>query len=318
MNNRKKTITIFGGTGFLGRHIVKKLADYGFIVKIATRIPESAYKLKPYGEVGQIVAVKCNYSDPHSIRSVIKGSDFVINSIGILFEKKRNSFTKIHIDLAAMIAKACSDENVKKFIHISSLGCDTSNSKYAKSKFEGEKAVLSNYPNATILRPSIIFGKEDNFFNMFAELIRFTPILPLIGGGKTKFQPIYVEDIAEVTIKIINSDNKRYSGKIYQIGGNDIVTFKEIYEKIFKYTNRRRKLIYVPFGIAKIIAWFLSIFPKPILTPDQVESLKNDNIVTDKTLNITAYNVKPKSMDIVLPQYLNNYRAGGKFANKSN
>ncbi len=314
MNHRKKIVTIFGGTGFLGRNIVQKLARSGVTVKIATRIPESAYSLKTYGEVGQIVAVKCDYSDACSVRAAVKGSDFVVNCIGILFEKKRRSFTRVHVDMAAMIAKACADEKIKRFVHISALGCDVSSSKYGKSKLEGEKAVLANYPTATILRPSVIFGQDDNFFNMFAELARFTPILPLIGGGKTKFQPIYVGDVADVVVKAITSNSDKYLGRIYQLGGADIVTFKEIYEKLFEYTGRKRKLVFLPYWVAKIEAWFLSLLPKPLLTPDQVESLKSDNIVNKDALGLQSYDITPKSMDLILPQYLKNYKSGGRFA----
>ncbi len=315
MAHRKKIVTIFGGTGFVGKQVACLLARRGFIVKIASRIPESAYFLKTYGEIGQIVPVKCNYSDASSVREAIKGSDFVVNCIGVLFEKrKRASFTRIHIDIPAMIAKACADENIERFVHISALGCDISTSKYGKSKLEGERAVLSNYPAATILRPSVIFGDDDNFFNMFAELARFTPFLPLIGGGKTKFQPIYVGDVAKITVKALDFDGDIYQGNIYELGGADIVTFKEIYEKLFEYTGRRRRLIYLPYFIAKIQAYFLSFLPKPLLTPDQVESLKSDNIVSDDALNVQSFGITPKLMDLILHKYLKNYRAGGRFA----
>ncbi len=314
MNHRKKIVTVFGGTGFLGRHIVQKFVSSGFIVKVATRIPESAYSLKIYGQVGQVVPIACNYSDAYSVRAAVKGSDFAVNCIGILSEKRRGDFTRVHIDIPAVIAKACADEGVERLVHISALGCDVSSSKYGKSKLAGERAVLANYPNAVILRPSVIFGQDDNFFNMFAELARFTPVLPLIGGGKTKFQPIYVGDVADVAVKAVTSGTNKYLGKIYQLGGADIVTFKEIYEKLFEYTGRRRKLVNMPFWLAKIEAWFLSLLPNPLLTPDQVESLKSDNIVTQDALGLCSFGITPKSMDLILPQYLNNYRQGGRFA----
>lgn len=315
MVNREKIATIFGGTGFLGKQIVKELANRGITVKVATRIPESAYFLKPCGEIGQIVPVQCNYSDPCSVRNAVKGSDFVVNCIGILFEKRKHSkFARAHIDIPAMIAKACSDEDVQRFVHISALGCDKSTSKYAKTKLEGESAILTNYPNATILRPSVIFGEDDKFFNMFAEMARFTPFLPLIGGGNTKFQPIYVGDVSEVTLKALTSNDDKYLGKIYQLGGPEIVTFKEIYEKLFKYTGRKRKLVNIPYWVAKIEACFLSFLPKPPLTRDQVESLKSDNIVSDGALDIQLYGIKPKSLDLILPKYLKHYKSGGHLA----
>ncbi len=315
MAHRKEIVTIFGGTGFLGKQIVGDLARRGFIIKIATRIPESAYSLKPYGEVGQIVPIECNYLDASSIRAAVKGSDFAVNCVGILFERgKRSRFARVHIDIPAMIAKACADEQVKRFVHISALGCDKATSKYGKSKLAGEAAILSNYPAATILRPSVIFGENDNFFNMFAELSRFTPFLPLIGGGKTKFQPVYVGDVADIVVKALTSNMNKYLGSIYELGGADIVTFKEIYEKLFEYTGRRRRLIHVPYWAAKIQAVFLSLLPKPIFTPDQVESLKTDNIVSEGAKNMQSFDIMPKSMDLILPKYLKNYKAGGRFA----
>ncbi len=315
MANRGKVATIFGGTGFLGKQIVSDLARSGVVVKVATRIPESVYSLKIYGDVGQIVPVQCNYSDASSIRAAVRGSDFVVNCIGILFEKgKRSKFQNAHVDIPAMIAKSCADEHIKRFVHISALGCDNATSKYGKSKFEGEAAVLSNFPAATILRPSVIFGENDNFFNMFAELARFTPFLPLIGGGKTKFQPVYVSDVSDVVVRALISNMDKYLGNIYELGGADIVTFKDIYEKLFEYTGRGRRLIYIPYWVAKIQAFFLGLLPSPILTPDQVESLKNDNIVSDGAQNMQSFGIAPKSMDLILPKYLKNYRAGGRFA----
>ncbi len=315
MAHKNKIATIFGGTGFLGKQVVKELAKRGIIIKVATRFPESVYSLKTYGAIGQIVAIPCDYSNASSISEAIKGSDYVINCLGILFEKgKKAKFQQLHVDIPAMIAKSCSDEDVEKFIHISALGCNKSTSKYGKSKHAGEKAVLTNFPDATILRPSVIFGENDNFFNMFAQISRFTPILPLIGGGHTRFQPIYVGDVSDVITKILLSKNNNYKGKIYQLGGNDIVTFKEIYEKLFKYTGRKRKLIYLPFFIAKMEAMFLNLLPNPILTPDQVESLKTDNIVDDGALDLKIFHIKPKSMDLILPQYLGTYKSGGRFA----
>ncbi len=314
MAHKNQTATVFGGSGFVGRQIVRELAAKGFIVKIATRVPERANFLKPCGAVGQVVPILCDYTDAHSVREAVKGSDYVVNCIGILFEKgKRNRFQKIHVDVPAMIAKACSDEKVSRFVHISALGCEMGTSKYAKSKFEGEKAVLSNFSSATILRPSIIFGADDNFFNMFAEMARYAPVLPLIGGGKTRFQPVFVGDVADCAMAALASED--FQGKAYKIGGSDVVNFREVYEMVFKYTGRRRPLISLPFGLAKIEAFFLALLPKPLLTPDQVESLKTDNVVEDGGLSMQHLGIKPTSMRLVLPSYLESYRAGGSCTN---
>ena len=186
-------------------------------------------------------------------------------------------------------------------------------SKYAKTKYEGEKAVLSNYSRATILRPSVIFGPDDNFFNMFAELSRYLPFLPLIGGGKTKFQPVYVGDVADVVVAVCTAKTNEYESKVFQLGGPEVVTFKEIYEKLFEHTGRERALVSLPFSVAKFEAVFLSLLPKPLLTPDQVESLKHDTVVQEGSLGFRNFGIMPQAMDLILPQYLGRYRAGGRF-----
>lgn len=315
MTHRTQVATVFGGTGFIGRQIVRELAAQGLIVKVVTRVPERAYFLKPCGAVGQVVPVACDYTDMHSIQNAVQGSDYVINCIGILFERgKKQGFQKQHVDIPAMVAKACTDENVGRFVHISALGCDSGQSKYAKSKYEGEKALVENYPGVTILRPSVVFGEDDNFFNMFAELARYLPFLPLIGGGETKFQPVYVGDVADAAIEVALSFSGAYQGKVYQLGGPDVVDFKDIYKKIAKYTGRERRLISYPFWLAKFEAFFLSFLPKPLLTMDQVESLKSDNVVGQGALGFAHLGIKPKSMDLILPAYLPRYKSGGRFA----
>lgn len=313
----QKTAVIFGGTGFVGRHIVRDMAAKGWRIKIATRVPESAYYLKPAGDVGQIVPVTCDYSDYNAVTNLIKGADYVINCIGILFEKRKDNFTRVHSDLPESIATACAVEKVSRFVHISALGIDQSSSKYAASKREGETRILKAFPNATILRPSVIFGEDDNFFNQFAQLAAFLPALPLIGGGHTKFQPVYVGDIAEavlqaLTLPVANGNSPQ--GQIYECGGPDILTFREIYEKLFSYTNQKRCLISLPFGIAKIQASFLSLLPTPLLTRDQVESLKTDNIVSPKAKTLADLNVPQTPLDSILPTYLSQYKPGGRFA----
>ena len=319
MAQDNKIATVFGGTGFLGRQIVRELAALGVTVKVATRFPESAYYLKPCGAVGQIVPFSCDYTDPQSVRSAIKNSDYVVNCIGILFEKgKRSKFQRVHVDVPAMIAKACTDENVARFVHVSALGCDKGTSKYAKSKLEGEKAVLSNYSKATILRPAVMFGADDNFFNMFAELSRYLPFLPAIGGGKMKMQPVYVGDVADAVLGALTSSGLLYHGKTYQLGGPDVLTFREVYQMIFRYTERPRKVISLPFWVAKVEAFFLQMLPKPLLTPDQVESLKSDNVVEEGAMGFRNFDIVPHSLETILPLYLEQYKAGGgRFSKES-
>lgn len=313
--NTEKIIGIFGGTGFLGHSIVQQLAGEGYRIKIITRHPESAYDLKLFGSVGQITPFFCDYSD-ESIQNAVEGCDFVINLIGILYQKRKNSFEHAHVELPTQIAKACDKKNVQRFVHVSALGCDKAESKYAQSKLKGEQAIQEAYSNVTILRPSVVFGPGDSFFNMFAKLSTFLPALPLIGGGNTKFQPVYVEDIADAVSNILKDTKNTYAGEVYELGGPDIVTFKEIYEILLQETNRNRALISISWGIAKIQGGVMGLLPTPPLTLDQVKSLKTDNVVSNDTKTLQDLGVTPTSMDVVLPTYLKTYRRGGKFADK--
>lgn len=308
-----KIACVFGATGFIGRHVVQELARLGYRVKAVTRVPERAYFLKPYGDVGQVVPVACDLRDLENISSVIKGADVVVNCVGILFEKgKSQKFEKLHSDVPAAIAKACKKHKVSRFVHISALGVDKNTSKYARSKLAGEKAVFSNFKDAVILRPSVVFGENDEFFNMFAGMAEILPVLPLIGGGKTKFQPVYVGDVAAAVTKAVTANNVQ--GKIFCLGGPDVLSFKDIYEKLFYYTGLRPALISLPFALAKAKAFFLQLLPgKPLLTPDQVTSLRFDNIVGDGDLTLADLGIHPTDMDIVLPEYLELYRKGGRF-----
>jgi uncharacterized protein YbjT (DUF2867 family) len=315
MTQKQTIATVFGGTGFVGRQIIRELARRGMTVKIATRVPERAYFLRTCGTVGQIVPFACDYSSADSIARAVSGSDYVINCIGILFEKgKRNTFAAAHIETAGAIAAACTAHRVKRFVQISSLGVDKAGSEYAKSKRAGEELVLARCPKAIILRPSVIFGEDDSFFNMFARMARVLPALPLIGGGHTKFQPVFVGDVADAVMAAL--DHEETQGRIFELGGPEIVTFREIYERLFRYTGAPRPLVVLPFGLAKIQAFFMSILPHPPLTPDQVESLKTDNIVSPDALSLADLGLTPTPMDLILPTYLSAYRRGGKFADK--
>lgn len=313
---KKQTICIFGGTGFLGQSITRELANTGARVKIATRIPESAYDLKLYGDVGQIVPVVCDYNNDTSVAAAIEGCDIVINLIGILFQKGKSKFKKAHIETPTKIATVCANQNIEKFIHISALGVDVSQSKYAKSKQEGENKIKEIFPNVTILRPSVVFGPDDEFFNMFAKLASILPALPLIGGGKTKFQPVFVGDIADAVTNIVTDNTHQSAGKTYELGGPQIVSFKEIYEILLYQINRKRALISVPWGVAKMQGCVMGFLPKPPLTVDQVRSLKFDNIVSEDALKLTDLGVIPTAMDSILPQYLKCYKRGGRFSHK--
>lgn len=319
MINNYTVATVFGGTGFIGRQVVRELASRGVIVKVATRVPESAYFLKPFGRVGQIVPFACRYDSPESLAQAVKGSDLVVNCVGILFERgKRRTFRRVHVDQPAAIARACAEAGVLRFVHISSLSCDKPQSAYAKSKLEGEKAVFANFPRATILRPSVVFGSEDRFFNMFAKLSRYLPFLPLIGGGHTKLQPVYVGDVADAVIASLYAVGDEagggVEGEVFELGGPEVLSFREVYAKMFVHTGRKRLLVSVPWGLAKVQAWFMRIMPEPLLTADQVETLKTDNVVSKGMKGFADLGILPRSLDSVLPGYLEVYKPGGRLA----
>ncbi|PZO80899.1 MAG: complex I NDUFA9 subunit family protein [Micavibrio aeruginosavorus] len=308
-----KQACVFGGTGFIGRQVVRELAKKGYIVKVASRAPASAYFLKTAGNVGQIVPVFCDYSDS-DVRKAVRGCEVVVNCIGILAEKSKAAFTKIHTEVPRSIAKACREEKVSRFIHISALGCDQAHSRYAKSKHNGEKAVLENFQSATILRPSVVFGPEDNFFNMFARLSVVMPFLPLIGGGETKLQPVYVGDVADAVMAAI--ENPASAGEIYELGGPDVLSFRDIYQTLFEHTARPRLLVNLPWGIAKLQGSLLSMLPGPLLTADQVETLKTDNVIQPGMPELHDLGIAPTSMASILPSYLSRYKPGGRFGDK--
>lgn len=312
-----KNVCIFGGTGFLGRYITQELARSGYRIKVATRMPEAAYDLKPSGNVGQVVPFQCDYKEAESIEAAIKDCDVVINLVGILFEKGKNKFTRVHAELPKVIAEISARHDVKKFIHVSAMGIDESKSKYAASKVEGEKAIKKQFPNVTILRPSVVFGPGDSFFNMFAKLAVLLPALPLIGGGKTKFQPVYVDDIAKAIGVIVNEPNNEYEGQTYALGGPEVVTFKEIYQRLFTQINRKRALISLPWPIAKLQGAVFSLMPKPLLTKDQVVSLETDNIIRNGDKTFKDLGIIPTAMAAVLPDYLSCYKRGGRFCDKN-
>lgn len=316
MKKQEKLICIFGGAGFIGHHITQELARQGYRLKIVTRVPESAYELKTCGNVGQIVSCTCDYNDSEKIREVVHEADTVINLIGALYERRKKKFTHVHAEIPEKIAEACSKESVQKFIHVSALGVDKGVSKYAKSKLEGEERVLKVFPKTTILRPSVVFGDGDSFFNMFAKLSTFLPALPLIGGGQTKFQPVYVGDIADAVLNVILDSSGDYEGSVYELGGPDVVTFKKIYEILLEETNRQRALVTVPWPVASLQGTILGFMPKPLLTRDQVKSLKADNIVQEGALTLENLGVAATPMSAILPRYLACYKRGGRFANK--
>lgn len=300
------TITIFGGTGFVGRHLVKYLCETGCLVQIPTRNIAKSYFLQTSGDVGQITPISCNFSNSEDINKVIKNTDVVINLIGILNEKKKGEFEYVHFDIAKKITDSCNLLKIKKLIHLSAIGSEENkNSFYAQSKLKAEKYILKNLKNSYIIRPSVIFGPEDNFFNLFAKISLFSPILPLIMGGKTKFQPVYVEDVCSGIVEILKRDNIKKN--IYEFGGPDIYSFKELMQILLKVINRKRFLLYIPKFIASPLAKILELLHYPLLTQDQLKLLEKNNIVSKKYLTFKDLDIKPTSLEIIIEDYLKRF-----------
>lgn len=302
-----KIAVVFGGSGFLGRYVILELVKKGYHVKIVSRNPDRAKATKVSGTVGQVATVSGNILNEHSIRDCIKGADVVVNLVGILFEKGRQTFTAIHSKAPENIARISAELNVKKLVHVSALSVDkNTKSKYLRTKVNGENAVLAAFPNATIIRPSIIFGFEDDFFNKFAKMLSISPFLPAIGGGKTKFQPVYVVDVAQIIAGV--ADDKKYDGSIIEVGGPNVLNFKELLELVNKYTDKNALIISVPYFIANFIGIFSRLFPKPLITNDQITMLKIDNIVEEESTIFTSLAIEPTPVEHIVPEYLRVYR----------
>ncbi|MDB5490982.1 MAG: NAD-dependent epimerase/dehydratase [Micavibrio sp.] len=308
-----KTATVFGGTGFIGRYVVRELARLGYRVKVATRMPESAYFVRLYGTVGQIVPFQTNLRDAASIDAAVSGSEVVVNCVGILYQNRRSKFHRLHAEVPSMIAASCAKFGVARFVHLSAMGVDKALSQSGKTKLEGEKKVFEHFPAATILRPSAVFGPEDRFFNLFASLAQKLPVLPLVGGGRMKFQPVYVGDVAAAVIaSVVRTDT---SGGIYELGGPEVMSLRDVYNYVFKATGRTRALMPLPFALAKVEAFFLQMVPGcPLLTTDQVESLKTDNVASPYALGLADLGVGTTGMELIVPGYLERFRSGGRFA----
>ncbi len=311
--NPEKVVCIFGASGFIGRHLIRRLTKKDFRVVAATRSPYLHGYLKPLGNPGQIDLEKVNLFDEERLRILIKNSDVVINLVGILHETKKQKFEDIHAKFPDMLSKLCSELNIKKLVHISALGInETVSSQYMQSKLKGEKNIINNFNRSVILRPSIIFGPEDKFFNKFASMTEFFPVLPLIGGGLTYFQPIYVGDIAKSITAVL--EKEEINNNIFELGGPQIFTFKELMKILLKEINKKRLLVPIPFQFAKFQAKILQLLPKPLLTIDQVEMLKYDNIVSNKYPTLEDLKINPKTIESVLPNYIWRFRKGGQFA----
>lgn len=317
MSNTTPLVTILGGSGFVGRYVAQRMARAGWRVRVAVRRPNEAMYVKPYGDVGQVEPILCNVRDEASTRRAIEGSDAVVNCVGILQDTKFQSFEDAHVDAPQMIARISAEAGVERLVHISALGADANSpSAYGETKAEGDALVLDAMPNAVILRPSVMFGTEDQFFNRLAKLARISPVLPIF-SGKTRFQPVYVNDVASAVETAITGN---VAGGIYELGGPDVATLRELSEAAVHLAGRRCVILDIPLGIARMMTWWFEMFEKmtgglfpAMLTRDQLKMLDVDNVVNKGAAGFAELGITPTAMDSVLTSYLYHYRANGQY-----
>ena len=314
-----KLVTIYGGSGFIGRYIARRMAKEGWRVRVAVRRPNEAIFVRPYGVVGQVEPVFCNIRDDASVRAVMLGADAVVNCVGVLNEVGKNGFDAVQAEGAGRIARIAAELGVGQLVQLSAIGADAeSASAYARSKAAGEAAVQEAFPAAVILRPSVVFGSEDQFFNRFAAMSRFGPILPVV-GAETKFQPVYVDDVAQAAVKAVLGEA---APGIYELGGPDVHSFRELMQKMLQVVQRRRLIVNIPFFAARIMGSVfdllqtvtLGLFTNGLITRDQVRNLARDNVVSPRARGLADLGIAPTPIDAVLPEYLWRYRPSGQYA----
>jgi NADH dehydrogenase len=311
-----KLITVIGGSGFVGRHVVRALARRGYRVRVACRRPDLAGHVQPLGNLGQVVPVQANVRYPASLAAACEGAYAVINLTGVLNSGGAQSFDAIHAFGAEASAKAARAAKARLFIQMSAIGADAASaSAYARSKAEGEVRARSAFPGTIVTRASVVFGPEDDFFNRFAGLARISPVLPLIGGGETKFAPVFVGDVAEAIARLV--DRGEADGRTYELGGPETLSFRQLMQFVLDTTGRRRLLLSLPWGLARMQAALLGLLPKPLITRDQVELLKSDNVISaiarSERRTLEGLGIAPKGIEAVVPSYLYRYRKAGQF-----
>jgi NADH dehydrogenase len=308
-----RVVTVFGGSGFIGRHVVRRLAQRGWRVRIATRYPDKALFLRTAGDVGQIVPILANIRNDASVAAAVRGADYVINLVGILAEGGKQRFPALHAEGAGRVARLSREAGASRMVQLSAIGASkSSESEYAQTKAAGEEAVLQAFPEATILRPSIVFGPEDKFFNRFASLTLISPFIPLIGGGHTKFQPVYVADVADAVMVCLTDPET--GGKTFELGGPQVYSFRELMEIMLTEIRRKRWLVPMPWSLARIQASVLQLLPQPLLTRDQLKQLQADNVVSEHALTLKDLGITPTALEVIVPTYLERFRPGGRFA----
>ncbi|MEM6757998.1 MAG: complex I NDUFA9 subunit family protein [Pseudomonadota bacterium] len=310
-------VTIFGGSGFVGRYIARRMAKAGWRVRVAVRRPNEAVFVRTYGAVGQVEPILCNIRDDASVTDATKGADAVVNCVGILAPSGKNGFEAVQAEGAARIARIAAQQGVSRMVQISAIGADpNSNSIYARTKAKGEAAVRAHMPDVVILRPSIVFGAEDQFFNRFAAMARFGPVLPVV-GAETRFQPVYVDDVAAAAEKALTAD---VAPGVYELGGPDVLTFRALMRQMLIVIRRRRLVLNVPFWAATIMGFGFDMLNKATLgllpaqiTRDQVRNLRRDNVVSDDAKGFDTLGISPTALDAVLPEYLWRFRPSGQY-----
>jgi uncharacterized protein YbjT (DUF2867 family) len=318
-SNIDTLVTVFGGSGFIGRHTIRALAKRDFRIRVAVRRPDLAGHLQPLGRVGQIMPVQANVRYPDSVAAAARDAKVVVNLVGILAESGAQTFNAVQAEGAAVIAQAAAAHGAR-LVHVSAIGADAdSESGYARTKAAGEKAALAAVPSATVFRPSVVFGPEDQFTNRFATLARALPMLPLIGGGETKLQPVFVGDVATALADAV--EGKARTAATYELGGPEELTLRQVQEYVLKTIERKRLLLPLSFGLARLQAMVLQFAPGPLkLTPDQVELLRRDNVVSqaarDAGLTLQGLGIAPASLEQIVPSYLWRFRRTGQFRTK--
>lgn len=310
---RNRRVVVVGASGFVGRYVVKRLAAMGAVIAAVARNASGAGFLRPMGDVGQIALIDCDIGDTARLSPLLKGADAVVNAVGILYERGPQKFRPLHEDGPANLAALASAAGVRRFVHVSALGAsEDAPSSYARSKARGEARVRAAFPKASILRPSLIFGPEDSFFNRFAAIARVSPALPLIGGGTTRFAPVYVGNVAAAVMATL--DRHDAPGRVYELGGPREASLKELFELMLAEINRRRLLLPLPFGLAMVAAFFLEWAPHPLLTRDQVRLLRRDAVPASGAPGLTELDIEPTALELELPLYLDRFRPGGRLA----
>ena len=313
-----KLVTIYGGSGFIGRYIARRMAKEGWRVRVAVRRPNEAMFVKPYGTVGQVEPILCNIRDDASVSAAMQGADAVVNCVGTFDIRGKNNFEAVQAEGAERVARLAAEAGVAKMVHISAIGADeNAESEYSQTKAQGEQNVLAHMPDAVILRPSVVFGSEDQFFNRFASMSRLGPVLPAIGAD-TKFQPVYVDDVAAAAVQGVIGDARG----IYELGGADVSSFRDLLEMMLGTVQRRRMILNIPFFAARLIAFgfdmleivTLGLVKNPAATRDQVNSLRVDNVVSEGAKTLADLGIRPTAMEAILPDYLWRFRPSGQYA----